>query len=415
MTAGQYYALSLPLCTTVLALGCLACWRWRPVQRDALWMAGCFVLFSLGLAGQIAAIPAAFDDSAVVSAVLYHAAAWCLAEAMAQRFGVAAARLPQALVGGAALAALTYYAYGDYQLYTRVYILNFGLGAQLAVGTWRLWRLRPAQRLERALWGLFALLVLSFFVRTALTLPERLLVTEAKLSGSTFWIALQLSLLVFALVFAMLYVAVTVRDAVAQLQEERNRDPLTQLLNRRAFMEALEHGPRHSPLQPLGTVLVCDVDHFKQVNDRWGHAAGDAVLQGFARVLQDSVREGDLVARFGGEEFVLLLYGMPVDAAVQLAQRIRTRLAALRFAPLPVGQRVTASLGVAPVPELAQLHQSIAQADRWLYAAKADGRDCVRWEPVVTGAAAAAGVALPTITALTAVAGSEAPASELSK
>ena len=406
MTAGQYYALSLPLCTIVLALGCLACWRWRPAQRDALWMAGCFALFSLGLTGQIAAIPAAFDDSAVLSAVLYHAAAWCLAEAMAQRFGVAAARLPQALVGGAALAALIYYAYGDYQLYTRVYILNFGLGAQLALGTWRLWRLRPAQRLERALWGLFALLVLSFFVRTALTLPERLLVTEAKLSGSTFWIALQLSLLVFALVFAMLYVAVTVRDAVAQLQEERNRDPLTQLLNRRAFMEALEHGPRHSPLQPLGTVLVCDVDHFKQVNDRWGHAAGDAVLQGFARVLQDSVREGDLVARFGGEEFVLLLYGMPVDAAVQLAQRIRTRLAALRFAPLPAGQRVTASLGVAPVPELAQLHQSIAQADRWLYAAKADGRDCVRWEPAVAGAVAAA---------LTAVTGSEAAAPELSK
>ncbi|MEG3001903.1 MAG: GGDEF domain-containing protein [Comamonas sp.] len=381
MTAGHYYALSLPLCTTLLALGCLACWRWRPAQRDALWMAGCFALCSLGFAGQIAAIPAAFDDSAVLSALCYHGAAWCLAEAMAQRFGVAVARLPQALVGGAALAALTYYAYGDYQLYTRVYILNFGLGAQLALGTWRLWRLRPVQRLERALWALFALLVLSFFVRTVLTLPERLGVTEARLSGSTFWIVLQLSLLVFALVFAMLYVALTVRDALVQLQEERNRDPLTQLLNRRAFMEALEHGPRAHPQQPLGTVLVCDVDHFKQVNDRWGHAAGDAVLQGFAQVLQGSVREGDLVARFGGEEFVLLLYSMPVDAAVQLAQRIRTRLAALRFAALPAGQRVTASLGVAQVPSLAQLHAAIAQADRWLYAAKADGRDCVRWEP----------------------------------
>lgn len=383
MSAGHYFALSIPLCTALLALGFAACWRWQPLQRDSGWMAACFALFSLGLGGQILAIPAAYDDSAVLSALLYHGAAWCMAEAVAFRYQMPLARRAGAVVGIAALAALAYYAYVDYQLYIRIYVLNFGLGAQLAVSTWRLWRQRPTQRLELATWLLFGTLVLSFFVRTWLTVPASADMGEGSLPASAFWIVLQLSLLAFALLFAMLFLALVVRGTMAQLREERNRDPLTQLLNRRAFGEALEHGNHR---QALGTVLVCDVDHFKQVNDRWGHGAGDAVLQGFARVLQASVREGDLVARFGGEEFVLLLYAMPPQAAVQLAERIRTRLTTTRFAQLPPHQRVTASFGVAAVPSLAQLHQAMAQADRLLYAAKAAGRDCVRWEGAATGA-----------------------------
>ncbi|WP_370682424.1 GGDEF domain-containing protein [Comamonas sp. GB3 AK4-5] len=379
MTVGNYYALSLPLCTSLLALGFVVCWRWQRAQQDALWMAACLALFSLGLAGQVLTPPLPLRGSAVVMAMLYQGAAWCLVEAMCWRLGRRPARWLQALLVGLAMVARIYCIYTDAPFYMRVYALNLGLGAQLAVGTWRLWGQRPALRLERSLRLLFAMLILSFFVRTPTTVPASEGLTKASLAALPFWGVLQLSMLAFALLFAMLYVAITMRDALVQLQEERNRDPLTQLLNRRAFLEALKHGDRR---QAVGTVLVCDVDHFKQVNDRWGHAAGDAVLQGFARTLQDCVREGDLVARFGGEEFVLLLYGLAPQDAVLVAERIRQRLRSMRLANLPPDQRVTASFGVAPVLALSQWHEAIAQADRLLYAAKAAGRDCVRWEPV---------------------------------
>lgn len=377
MNVGNYYALSLPLCTSLLALGFWACWRWRRTQRDALWMAGCFALFGLGLAGQVLTPPLPLRGSAVVSALLYQGGAWCLAEAMCWRLGQRPARWPMAWLVGLAFAVRIYYVYVGEPFYMRVYALNFGLAAQLAVGTWRLWRERPELRLERALRLLFALLILSFFVRTHSTVPASVAVSKASLADSSFWWVLQLSMLVFSLLFAMLYAAITMRDALVQLQDERNRDPLTQLLNRRAFWEMLKHGDQR---RAIGTVLVCDVDHFKQVNDRWGHAAGDAVLQGVARTLQGCVREGDLVARFGGEEFVLLLYGVVPKEAALVAERIRQHLRHMDVGLLPPEHRITASFGVAPLLALSHLNQAIAQADRLLYAAKAAGRDCVRWE-----------------------------------
>lgn len=368
----------LPLCTILLALGFGVCWRWRREQRDLLWMVGCFVLFSVGFAAQVLSIPHAVDDHAVVTALFYHAAVWCLAEAISARFKVRMWRILGGLIGGLALLALTYYAYVDEQLYRRIYLLNFGLGAQLGVSVGPLWRVRPVHVLERALQGLFIGLVLSFFIRTMLTMPARDALSYANLGQSVFWMTLQLSLLAFTMLFAMTYLAVAIHDASKQMQYERNRDPLTQLLNRRAFFEGLADSGDD---QPVGTLLMCDVDHFKRINDCWGHAAGDAVLQSLADVLQDSVRKTDLVARFGGEEFVLLLYGMPPQAAVQMAQRIGAKVAALRHPMLPDNEQVTASFGVAEVRSMNQLHHALAQADRQLYAAKAAGRNCVRWEP----------------------------------
>ena len=394
MTTGQYFALSLPMVTLLLALGFAACWYWqprmsqRPRQHDWAWMAGCLALFSLGLSGQIAHIPRDYAHSAVVSALCYHLSVWCLAEAMCARFGVRVDWLGGLLAGGMALALLVYYAYVNYQLYVRIYVLNFGLGAQLGLCCWRLlhsWSSYPG-KLERAVLGIFGLFVLSFFVRTVLTTPSTRSMDEWKIGGSAFWIVLQLSLLVFALLFVMLYVAMAVQSMVNRLQDERNQDPLTELLNRRAFWEALEHGPRQTQ-QPLGCLLVCDVDYFKQVNDRWGHGVGDAALQALARILKDSVRKGDLVARFGGEEFVLLLYGLTPAGAQAVGERIRQRLQKLRFADLPSSFRITVSMGLVPVQEPAALASSLQRADALLYQAKQQGRNRICSEPLAELAA----------------------------
>ena len=131
--------------------------------------------------------------------------------------------------------------------------------------------------------------------------------------------------------------------------------------------------------------LMLDVDHFKQVNDTWGHAAGDVVLQELAQRIELQVRASDVAARYGGEEFVVLLPGTDVDAAAKLAERIRTEIAASPMS-LPNGEEVTitASIGIAEVSpgpgdtDLKTLGDSlIARADVALYAAKSAGRDQV--------------------------------------
>jgi diguanylate cyclase (GGDEF)-like protein len=130
---------------------------------------------------------------------------------------------------------------------------------------------------------------------------------------------------------------------------------------------------------------MLDVDHFKQVNDTWGHAAGDVVLQELAQRIDSQVRASDVAARYGGEEFVVLLPNTDVDAAARLAERIRTEIAASPMS-LPGGEAVTvtASIGIAEVSpgpddkDLKTLGDSlIARADVALYAAKSAGRDQV--------------------------------------
>ncbi|MEK8052368.1 diguanylate cyclase [Ideonella sp. DXS22W] len=167
------------------------------------------------------------------------------------------------------------------------------------------------------------------------------------------------------------------RNAEAELQRLAVADGLTGLLNRRAFMAALQDTLErcHRGDGPC-TLAMLDLDHFKQVNDRHGHPAGDEVLRHFAEALRGVAREVDIAGRLGGEEFALLLHGVDVTQALVPLERLRASLAAH---PVPWdGQQitVTVSIGTAVVPERgASIQTWLAAADRALYAAKQGGRD----------------------------------------
>jgi two-component system cell cycle response regulator len=168
-----------------------------------------------------------------------------------------------------------------------------------------------------------------------------------------------------------------------RLHEMSTRDGLTRQLNHRAIYERLteelERARRyHYPL----SVILCDMDHFKEVNDTYGHLAGDAVLREGAEVLRDSLRTGDLLGRYGGEEFLAVLPQIELDAARAAAERLRLSLENLPV-KLPSGSeaRITASFGVASLDEMGASATSdllVSLADRRLYDAKAAGRNCVR-------------------------------------
>jgi len=167
---------------------------------------------------------------------------------------------------------------------------------------------------------------------------------------------------------------------VAEAQRLASTDTLTGLLNRRAFVERIEKAREASATQlyPM-SMLLLDVDHFKKVNDTLGHDAGDAVLQGVARVLTAIARKSDFVARWGGEEFVLALSMTAESGARVAAERVRRAIADAKYV-LPNGNehRATASVGLASAegPTWA-IDDLLGRADKAMYAAKHRGRNRV--------------------------------------
>jgi len=173
------------------------------------------------------------------------------------------------------------------------------------------------------------------------------------------------------------------------------RDGLTGLYNRRAFAELLVQAiAREDRQSGRLALLLADLDHFKRLNDTYGHPAGDAALRGAAHVLLTHLRKGDQAARFGGEEFVVILPGTDEAGAFHLAERVRTAVQKHRLVFEGARIALTASVGLAVWPTDGQDADAlVAAADRALYAAKESGRNQV----VAASRAAAAGPAAPSL------------------
>ncbi|WP_166454876.1 sensor domain-containing diguanylate cyclase [Duganella aquatilis] len=168
-------------------------------------------------------------------------------------------------------------------------------------------------------------------------------------------------------------------ELMAMLAEQALSDELTKLPNRRAFeKEAAAAAQRAARSAAPITVGIADVDHFKSINDNYGHAVGDDVLRAVARAITAVARDTDIIARLGGEEFGMLFPHTPVSQASHIAERIRSAVAALRCDVAGVGQiQVTISIGLARLPEHADLDAALHAADVALYAAKGNGRNRV--------------------------------------
>ena len=379
--ADPYFALIAPACVVLLGGVLIACWwvqRSVASARFLLWMAAGYVLPALALGAQSLMSNAQLGRWALVTAVLYLLGSWCLAQGMVQRYGQAHInRWLGGLVVGATLALVYYFSRTYDDLWARVQWLNMGVGLLQFLAT------RSLQQAPAARDRLEATLRWTYIAFASYSLARALLVwlvapgqDVAPITRSGYWLMTLAGTLLFTLWFSLVLLSCAVRDVFTTLREERNRDPLTRLLNRRAFMEAAEEVLNDRRVAPWA-VVVGDIDHFKRVNDSWGHACGDQVLQSVSQVLLQQVRAGDLVSRFGGEEFVLLLQRASLEDAESVVQRIRLQLASAQIPCLPNGQQVTASFGIAPVQGLLHLTKALSRADALLYEAKQAGRNRV--------------------------------------
>ncbi|MEB2847598.1 diguanylate cyclase [Rhizobiales bacterium RZME27] len=193
--------------------------------------------------------------------------------------------------------------------------------------------------------------------------------------ASDYAFAMQVGASILGFLMALTALAATVLDIIGGHQDAAHRDPLTNALNRRGFDRAIAELGEGAE---RGVVICSDVDHFKRVNDEYGHAAGDVVITILVELFRRQLPEGALIARFGGEEFVAFLPGMSLTEGGVHAEVICHAFANRRWETTGIRRTVTASFGVSVVTRNDRsVHDAISRADSCLYAAKDSGRNRV--------------------------------------
>ncbi len=196
--------------------------------------------------------------------------------------------------------------------------------------------------------------------------------------SSTEWITLNILVILLSTATALSFILFTLIEAMTELQLEADTDELTGLARKGRFESEAKRIFAQTKRTPLPvSLIVCDIDNFKQVNDKFGHLAGDKVLVQVSKLIKDSSRSTDIVGRIGGEEFAILLWNADINGARMVAEQLRGTLENHNFGALIDNQSCTASFGVAQLEEGECYKDLFAIADRALYRAKNSGRNRV--------------------------------------
>ncbi|PYE89290.1 GGDEF domain-containing protein [Phyllobacterium leguminum] len=340
-----------------------------------------FLAFSLAMLVQFAHMPDDAGYNAIISGSLYIGACLLLVKGI---LGRSNRTLPAAFYAGvffAILVPLSYFYYIDRNLIARIYLLNFGMGGIFLFLAARANFLRHGTVTDRILFWLVVALGLQFFVSIPLTIGSVTAIQHLppverlrELTTTSFWIWSKGSVTLLGATIGLGLITISGADIITALRGERDTDPLTGALNRRGLDTHLPQLLARNNRAAV-SVIVCDLDYFKSINDTYGHAVGDAVLTHFTQILKKSIRSTDLVARIGGEEFVLVLAGMTVENAYLFAERIRKAVQSQHFEKVAPTQIITCSFGITGFRKHDDLWAAVKRADGILYAAKKAGRN----------------------------------------
>ena len=347
----------------------------------ARWLAFAYAV-GMGFFAIEAIIPSL--DSARIAVV---AAVACLLAGMgafnagvARNYGVG---IPWRLIGTVFVVSLVVnYAIQELprQSFTRLALYQAPFAIMQAIAAGIIWKAGARQKLDRVLMLLLGLSALQFLSKPLLAhavggwgaRPQDYI-------GSSYALFSQSMATVFALAIALLFMVILVRDVLTDATQRSETDTLSGLHNRRGFEDRADRALRDAERQgvPL-SLVICDLDHFKSVNDNFGHAAGDAVIVAFAQFIRSAMAPHFVAGRIGGEEFAIILPGTNIVAARLFAEGARSAFAGLPVQELPNDKRFTASFGVAELAPGERIADLMRRADAALYDAKESGRDCVR-------------------------------------
>ncbi|MCK9511849.1 MAG: GGDEF domain-containing protein [Pigmentiphaga sp.] len=332
-----------------------------------------YLAYGVAITIQVAGLRDPHGLIIVVTGGLFLAAAYWIAQALCQLAGVRKADPSLAAIAILGFAARTYFTWWQPDNPIRVMALQATISILCIVAAYRARGLLRRTWVERLLLGSFAAFAL-FGIWRVVAVPEAALATYGFNDGR-FWSSTLAMINVFAVLFAIGFIGSAFWQRLSAERRLSRTDSLTGMLNRRGFAEAA----RDSVRGVRGYALVLfDLDRFKDLNDTWGHGMGDAVLAEVGRIVADGTRLDDVVARFGGEEFVILLPETTLAEAGKIAERLRADIEAHTFGKAQQAVRCTASFGVAVFEAATPLATALRMTDRLLYEAKAGGRNRIR-------------------------------------
>ena len=381
MNKGDFIALINPAMALIFAAAFAVLWYAQRQRRYILRLAGGYVAFAAAFL-LLYFLPIGESASRLMANGLFVLAAVAISTGALDRYGRVPPMRPILAASAVGFTAYCWFLFVQPDISWRIYLINFTLGTvALLFAT----ELRTVPGKKPIDWLLFAVMLftgLSFFPRPIVAIwLEGPYATLAAFNSSFYWITLVFSGMLFLVLFAMTIITAIVLDVMDELRHKSETDLLSGLLNRRGFETALDAAfAARTPGTPAA-LIVCDIDRFKSINDRYGHAVGDRVIRHFADCLTGAAEGQHAVGRVGGEEFALLLENADAVTARLLAEGIRIAFSTAAGFGMPEEMRVTASFGIAEVAAGETIDDLFRRADQALYLAKNSGRDCVRVAP----------------------------------
>ena len=259
---------------------------------------------------------------------------------------------------------------------SRLIIVNMGYGVMYVIGVMSLMNAHRREAIDKLIIAMQVLLAAQFLIRPVITLMfERSIAADAY-RESIYYSIVNLSLSLISLSSALVLLGACIYDQIAAVRERAELDMLTGLRTRRAFEQDVIAWLEKAKQENVPVALVvADIDHFKTVNDVYGHQVGDNAIADFGEVIRTTIRESDIAGRIGGEEFCILAWNCDGAAAIAMAERIRIRFADRAIEGMPTEHRLTASFGVAGRREGEGYGRLFARSDAALYTAKQGGRN----------------------------------------
>jgi len=302
------------------------------------------------------------------------------AAAIIKRYGLPVPWREIAVAMAVSLAVFLWFLLGQPDIAARIYAISIGAGAIALMVVRALWPLDKPHLIDRVLFWVAALAAINLIVRPVVLLS--LTGGFANYDGfqqSIYWTTVQFSQAMVSVAAAISLMVAIAIDMVTELRAQAAGDTLSGLLNRRGFETEASAAMRRSTAgEAPAALLIADLDHFKAVNDTYGHAVGDAIIAAFGAHVRAIGPAGMIAGRIGGEEFAILVPGAGIEAGRQLAEAIRGGLHAACADRIPTALCPTTCIGISVGTGRTTLSQLMQQADQALYDAKRTGRDCVR-------------------------------------
>jgi diguanylate cyclase (GGDEF)-like protein len=389
-----FTALLNPSIALTLAAAFLLLWLYRRERFHLAMIAVAYAGSAVGFLLQYFILPGGLPSTKLASNLSFTIAVLALAGAATARYGRKPPWGQMGLLALGGLAAFSWFMFVDPNLTWRVLSINFAFGGICLVVAAELSKVRKGRAVVGAMVAIALLGAANFLVRPVVAMAlDGPHYSYEGFYTSFYWTTAVLSHAVFALVIALALFTDEALEIMHRLHSDSLTDPLSGLLNRRGFeTKAAAMIESCARMRLPVSLVVADLDHFKALNDRYGHAAGDRVIAEFAARLGMAAGTRAVAGRIGGEEFAVLLPMADLASAWLFAEAVRAAFSNGPVDGLPPEIRVTASFGVAARSGDESLADIVRRADEALYHVKRRGRDGVRvsyqYEPEIPQSAA---------------------------